>query len=103
MTTIAACGDVARNVMAPPTPSTSPLVDHVLAEAKKLSSVLAPKTPAYAAIWLDGQEIDFPQEAKDAYVDPLYGKTYLPRKFKTAFAFHPSTISTFLQMTWVSS
>ena len=47
MTTIAACGDVARNVMAPPTPATSPLVDHVLAEAKKLSSILSPKTPAY--------------------------------------------------------
>ena len=89
VTTIAACGDVARNVMAPTTPSTSPLVDHVLAEAKKISSVLTPKTPAYAAIWLDGQEIDFPQEARDSFVDPLYGKTYLPRKFKTAFAFPP--------------
>jgi sulfite reductase (NADPH) hemoprotein beta-component len=89
MTTIAACGDVARNVMAPPTPSTSPLVDHVLAEAKKISSLLTPKTPAYAAIWLDGQEIEMTQEAKDAYEDPLYGKTYLPRKFKTAFAFPP--------------
>ncbi len=89
MTTIAACGDVARNVMAPPTPATSPLVDQVLAEAKKISALLTPRTPGYAAIWLEGQEIDFSQEAKDAYVDPLYGKTYLPRKFKTAFAFPP--------------
>lgn len=89
MTTIAACGDVARNVLAPPTPATSPLVDHVLAEAKKISALLTPKTPGYAAIWLEGQEIDFSQETKDAYVDPLYGKTYLPRKFKTAFAFPP--------------
>lgn len=89
MTTIAACGDVARNVLASPTPATSPLVDHVLAEAKKISALLTPKTPGYAAIWLEGQEIDFSQETKDAYVDPLYGKTYLPRKFKTAFAFPP--------------
>src|SRR3954471_7470316 len=42
MSTIAACGDVERNVMAPPTPSTSPLVDHVLEEASRLSVALAP-------------------------------------------------------------
>jgi sulfite reductase (NADPH) hemoprotein beta-component len=89
VTTIAACGDVARNVMAPPTPATSPLVDQVLAEARKLSGVLSPKTPAYAAIWLEGQEVSFPEEAQQSHVDPLYGKTYLPRKFKTAFAIPP--------------
>src|SRR6266566_1457535 len=58
VTTIAACGDVERNVMAPPTPATSQLVDHVLEQARKLSDVLAPKTPAYHSIWLDGQELD---------------------------------------------
>src|SRR3954464_8207973 len=47
MSTIAACGDVERNVMAPPTPATSPLVDDVLKEALKLSNELAPQTPAY--------------------------------------------------------
>ena len=47
MTTIAACGDVERNVMAPPTPATSPLVDQVLAEAAKLSDALLPEDPAY--------------------------------------------------------
>src|SRR6266478_734831 len=56
VTTLAACGDVERNVMAPPTPATSPLVDQVLAEARKLSNALAPRTPAYHGIWLDGQE-----------------------------------------------
>src|SRR5690348_3386422 len=50
MSTIAACGDVERNVMAPPTPATSPLVDEVLAQARKLSDQLAPKTPAYHTI-----------------------------------------------------
>jgi sulfite reductase (NADPH) hemoprotein beta-component len=89
ITTIAACGDVERNVMAPPTPATSALVDLVLEEARKLSDALAPKTPAYHSIWLNGQEIDLSPEANAGFVDPLYGKTYLPRKFKTAFAIPP--------------
>src|SRR6266704_4593707 len=58
VTTIAACGDVERNVMAPPTPATSPLVDEVLEEARKLSSALSPRTPAYHKIWIEGQELD---------------------------------------------
>jgi sulfite reductase (NADPH) hemoprotein beta-component len=89
VTTIAACGDVERNVMAPPTPATSPLVDQVLAHAKDLSRALAPATPAYHRIWLEGQELDLQEEANKNFVDPLYGKQYLPRKFKTAFAIPP--------------
>ncbi len=89
MTTIAACGDVERNVMAPPTPATSPLVDHVLQEARRLSDSLAPATRAYHKIWLEGQELNLEEEANKNFVDPLYGKTYLPRKFKTAFAIPP--------------
>src|SRR6266567_8470206 len=89
VSTIAACGDVERNVMAPPTPATSPLVEQVLEEARKLSAVLCPATPAYHAIWLNGQELDLKGEANANFTDPLYGKRYLPRKFKTAFAFPP--------------
>jgi sulfite reductase (NADPH) hemoprotein beta-component len=89
ITTIAACGDVERNVMAPPTPATSPLVDHVLAEARRLSDALAPKTRAYHTIWIEGKELDLNAEENANFVDPLYGRTYLPRKFKTAFAFPP--------------
>ena len=89
ISTLAACGDVERNVMAPPTPATSPLVDEVLAEARKLSDALCPRTPAYHGIWLDGQELDLSAESQARFVDPLYGKTYLPRKFKTAFAIPP--------------
>jgi sulfite reductase (NADPH) hemoprotein beta-component len=89
ITTIAACGDVERNVMAPPTPATSPLVDHVLAEAKRLSDALAPKTRAYHTIWLEGKELDLSSPENANFVDPLYGKSYLPRKFKTAFVFPP--------------
>lgn len=89
ISTIAACGDVERNVMAPPTPSTSPLVDEVLTHARRLSNTLAPKTPAYHKIWIEGQELDFNVDANADFVDPLYGKSYLPRKFKTAFAIPP--------------
>ena len=89
VTTIAACGDVERNVMAPPTPATSPLVDHVLREARRLSDALAPATRAYHSIWLEGQALNLEEETNKKFVDPLYGKTYLPRKFKTAFAFPP--------------
>lgn len=89
VTTVAACGDVERNVMAPPTPATNPLVEQVLVEARRLSDALAPKTPAYHAIWIEGKELDLSAEGNSDFVDPLYGKTYLPRKFKTAFAIPP--------------
>lgn len=80
ITTIAACGDVERNVMAPPTPATSPLVDYVLREAQRLSDALAPATRAYHSIWLEGQALNLDEEANKNFVDPLYGKTYLDRK-----------------------
>ena len=87
-TTLAACGDVNRNVMAPPTPSTSPVVERVHEDARLLSQALLPKTRAYHQIWVNGQELNLGNDDKD-FVDPLYGKTYLPRKFKTAFAIPP--------------
>src|SRR6267142_1068331 len=81
--------DVERNVMAPPTPATTPLVEQMLEESRKLSDALEPKTSAYHSIWLDGQEVDLNREANANFVEPLYGKRYLPRKFKTAFAIPP--------------
>jgi sulfite reductase (NADPH) hemoprotein beta-component len=87
-TTLAACGDVNRNVMAPPTPSTGPIVERVHEDARLLSRALLPSTKAYHQIWVDGQELNLGNNDKD-FVDPLYGKTYLPRKFKTAFAIPP--------------
>ena len=53
VSTLGACGDVNRNVMAPPTPATSPLVDQILAEARGVSNALAPQTRAYHSIWLE--------------------------------------------------
>jgi sulfite reductase (NADPH) hemoprotein beta-component len=87
-TTLAACGDVNRNVMAAPTPATSPLVDEVQRQAKTVSDALLPKTRAYHQIWVEGVQLKLTEE--DAkFVDPLYGKTYLPRKFKVAFVIPP--------------
>src|SRR5438105_1017981 len=89
VTTIAACGDVERNVMAPPTPATSSLVDHVLEQARELSDALNPATRAYHKIWIEGQELNLNDNTNKDFVDPLYGRVYLPRKFKTAFAIPP--------------
>ncbi|HUS37162.1 MAG TPA: NADPH-dependent assimilatory sulfite reductase hemoprotein subunit [Verrucomicrobiae bacterium] len=87
-TTLAACGDVNRNVMAPSTPATSHLVERVLEDARLLSQALLPITPSYHQIWVEGQPLNL-ADADPNFVDPLYGKTYLPRKFKVAFAIPP--------------
>lgn len=87
-TTLAACGDVNRNVMAAPTPATSPVVDEIQRQAKQVSDALLPKTRAYHEIWVEGKELNLTDDDKN-FVDPLYGKTYLPRKFKVAFAIPP--------------
>jgi len=89
ITTIAACGDVNRNVLAPPTPATNPLVAQMLEQARMLSDLLVPTTPAYHRIWIEGRELDLNDEANGNFTDPLYGKSYLPRKFKIAFAIPP--------------
>jgi sulfite reductase (NADPH) hemoprotein beta-component len=88
-TTLAACGDVNRNVMASPTPATSPLVDRVLQDSFLLSKALLPKTRAYHQIWVEGKQLDLATDEDKNFVDPLYGKTYLPRKFKVAFVIPP--------------
>lgn len=88
-TTLAACGDVNRNVMATPTPATSALVEEVQQDALKVSAALLPQTQAYHQIWVEGVELNLQDDAAKSFTDPLYGKTYLPRKFKTAFAIPP--------------
>lgn len=88
-TTLAACGDVNRNVMAGSTPATSPLVERVLQDAFLLSKALLPQTRAYHQIWVEGKQLDLADEEDKDFVDPLYGKTYLPRKFKVAFVNPP--------------
>jgi sulfite reductase (NADPH) hemoprotein beta-component len=88
-TTLAACGDVARNVMAPAAPATTSWGEQVQADARQVSEALLPLTPAYHQIWVEGQPLNLQKTAAKDFVDPLYGKSYLPRKFKVAFAIPP--------------
>jgi sulfite reductase (NADPH) hemoprotein beta-component len=85
MDCIAACGDVNRNVMANPNPYQSALHGPVLDDARAVSAHLTPRTRAYHEVWLDGEKVSDDEEE-----EPIYGKTYLPRKFKTGFAVPPS-------------
>jgi len=89
LSTLAACGDVNRNVMAPPTPATNGLGALVHRHAREVALALAPRTLAYHAIWVDGTALNLEEAANRDFVDPLYGKTYLPRKFKIGFAIPP--------------
>jgi len=81
---IAACGDVNRNVMAPPNPEYSGVSRQVYDQAVAWSEYALPKTHAYHEIWLDEEMV------AGGEVEPMYGATYLPRKFKTAFVLPPS-------------
>jgi sulfite reductase (ferredoxin) len=83
--TLGACGDVNRNVMAAPAPLATR--DYAIAReaARAISDHLLPRTRAYAELWLDDKEVARVGPAGgEEDVEPLYGKTYLPRKFKTA-------------------
>jgi sulfite reductase (ferredoxin) len=93
ITTLAACGDVARNVCACPAPL--PGRDDLLAHAERLAVAVRPRTSSYWDLWLDGERAvsavpdettpAVPGDSGDA-IEPLYGATYLPRKFKISFA-----------------
>ncbi|UPY36113.1 NADPH-dependent assimilatory sulfite reductase hemoprotein subunit [Sediminicoccus sp. KRV36] len=82
LTTLAACGDVVRNVITSPAPRRDPVHARLEAEARRLSSALLPKSRAHHEIFL-GEDA-----AAAAEAEPLYGPTYLPRKFKIALI-HP--------------
>ncbi|MEJ6579683.1 MAG: NADPH-dependent assimilatory sulfite reductase hemoprotein subunit [Akkermansiaceae bacterium] len=86
MDTIAACGDVNRNVMCNPNPALSSVHKDALTIAQGISDHLTPATGAYHEIWLDGEKL----ESSEPEIEPIYGKTYLPRKFKIGMAIPPS-------------
>jgi sulfite reductase (ferredoxin) len=80
LTTLAACGDVVRNVTATPAPIADAVHRTLQREAARLSAELAPKTLGYHEIWVDGEATG------EDETDALYGETYLPRKFKIGLA-----------------
>ena len=87
LSTLAACGDVNRNVMACPAPTTDRAHLQVEQVAHSLAMHLAPHSHAYHDIWIDGEKVDTVLPPFTEVEEPIYGKTYLPRKFKIGVAF----------------
>lgn len=91
LTTIGACGDVVRNTMGP----ASPIKDAAHLDAQKLAEEISRRflwrSSAYTEIWLDGEKLDLLSDCQlpDSEEDPIYGKVWLPRKFKMAIAVPP--------------
>jgi sulfite reductase (ferredoxin) len=94
LTTLGACGDVERNVMCCPAPHNKNGVRAWLQEtASALAEHLAPRSGAYHEIWLNGERVESRAKGRESEVgnqdaerEPIYGKVYLPRKFKTGLA-----------------
>ncbi|MDX2226174.1 MAG: NADPH-dependent assimilatory sulfite reductase hemoprotein subunit [Verrucomicrobiae bacterium] len=88
VTTLGACGDVVRNTMGP----AAPIQDDAHRECQKFSEEISryflPRSGAYAEIWLDGQKVDLSGKTPEE-VEPVYGKHYLPRKFKIGIVIPP--------------
>lgn len=85
VTTLAACGDVVRNTMCCPAPFADDLHEAVHEHTQRIARRFRPKTGSYYDVWIDGERA-VSAKPVDA-VEPLYGTTYLPRKFKIAVAF----------------
>lgn len=83
---LAACGDVNRNVICSAHPSQSQIHEQIIPYAEKISLMALPKTRAYYEIFLD----DEPLQDRSLEEDPLYQNRYLPRKFKIAIAIPPN-------------
>jgi sulfite reductase (ferredoxin) len=98
--TLGACGDLNRNVMAPPAPYTNrPEYEYARIYANHIADLLAPQTGAYYEIWLDGEKFISAEEHPEVKAarqrngngtifpdreEPIYGEHYMPRKFKVA-------------------
>jgi sulfite reductase (ferredoxin) len=103
LTTLGACGDVSRNVMAPSAPLATPVYRELQKLADVIAQLFAPRSRAYHEVWLNGKQC-YPSPSRGdagcagAHLgngsgrtgefdeEPIYGKVYLPRKFKTVFA-----------------
>ncbi len=88
LSTLAACGDVNRNVMCNPNPYQSEVHHQVYEWAKKVSNHLDPRTRAYHEIWLDEEKVIDSRDGEEQ--EPIYGPVYLPRKFKIGIAVPPA-------------
>jgi sulfite reductase (ferredoxin) len=93
LTTLGACGDVERNVVAPPAPYVTPVYQELQRVARLIADRFAPRGGAYHEIWLNGKVLPNtpPYDPEDP--EPIYGKVYLPRKFKTGLALPEDNIT----------
>jgi len=86
LSTLGGCGDVVRNIMTCPAPIKDKIHDKLEADTFMLAKHLAPKTSSYYEVWMDGERVaDYPfapEPAPAGNPEPLYGETYMPRKFK---------------------
>ena len=90
LTTWGACGDVVRNTMAPAIPINSLAHNEARNLASEISSRFDAKTTSYSSIWLNGEKLDLDNTNEEAPTEePIYGKLYLPRKFKIGIAIPP--------------
>jgi sulfite reductase (ferredoxin) len=87
VTTLGACGDVNRNVISCPAPLPDPTRAQMQELADAVAAHLAPRAgmKSYHEVWLNGEPQKF-DDVSPEVAEPIYGKTYLPRKFKTAFS-----------------
>jgi len=91
LSTLGGCGDVVRNIMTCTAPIKDAVHERLREDTNRIAKFCAPKTDSYWEIWLDGEKIvDYPFAPDPAPaggpVEPLYGETYMPRKFKIAIA-----------------
>jgi sulfite reductase (ferredoxin) len=86
LTTLGACGDVERNVMAPPVPYATPVYQELQRVARLIADHFAPRGGAYHEIWLNGKILPNMPRHNPEDPEPIYGKVYLPRKFKTGLS-----------------
>jgi sulfite reductase (ferredoxin) len=86
LTTLGACGDVERNVMAPPAPYATPVYRELQRVADSIADRFAPRGGAYHEIWLNGKILPNTPRHDHGDPEPIYGKVYLPRKFKTGLS-----------------
>ena len=86
LTTLAACGDVVRNVVACPAPLPDSRQKVLLDLAQRLATRFRPRTRSYYEVWIDGEPAVSAEPADAGTEEPLYGAAYLPRKFKIGLA-----------------
>lgn len=91
LTTSGACGDVVRNTMGPASPFDTPAHRDAQRLAEELSQTFLAKTSSYTEIWLNGEKLELDSNGNESPADeePIYGKVYLPRKFKIGIAVPP--------------